>query len=110
MIDIWVIQHVRTKKFMPSRMFRIRSAGWSWWEPDSEEEQHKPHDANPRVFYSERSAINAVAMWTQGGWRRSQGTHHSYDGPEDYDEMEPMKPDYPRAKGDLVILKGHIAI
>ena len=109
-MKIWLVRHVRTKKFMPSRMFRTRSAGWSWWEPDSEEEQHRPHDTNPRVFYTERSAIKAIAMWTQGGWRRSQGETHSYDGTEYYDEMELMKPDYPRAKGDLEIIVGELTL
>ncbi len=102
-MKVFAIKHKPSGEWMPHRMNRA-PGGWSHWTPGAAED--KPHDMNPRLFFTLQSARNALTMWLQGKWERHQGTNHSYfDGPEDYDNMIVNTPSVPRCRGDMEIVE-----
>jgi hypothetical protein len=101
-MKVFAIRHKPTGEWMPHRLNRT-PGGWSHWIPG--DELDKPHDANPRLFFTLQSARNALTMWLQGKWKRDQGTSYSFDGPEGYDEMTVNAPPVPRTRGDMEIVE-----
>lgn len=101
---VYALRHKATGKFMPSKMFRTSSAGFSYWNPHEMRPGYLPHDQNPRIFFSRQSAKNAKSMWEAGEWKKevSQPTYF-----EPWSELlgnSVNEPESPRAKGDLEIV------
>jgi len=106
---VYAIRHKPTQQFMPTRLNRS-PGGWSHWSPGyvhPEYGEDKPHDPNPRLFFTPIAARNALAMWLQGCWYRSQGTSNGsyWDPPEPYDEMTVELPPAPRRREDMEIVR-----
>lgn len=108
-MKVWAIRHKPTGAWMPSRMFRASSGGWSYWIPGPAPEGwagYDGHDKNPRVFYSLQSARNALTMWLQGTWERKSGTTVDWEGiPDGYDDMHVNAPPMERKRGDMEIVE-----
>lgn len=106
-MTVYALRHKSTGLYMPSRMGRTSRAGWSHWEPLWQHTpQHKPHDTNPRIFFSEKSARNAQAMWEAGAWGRVYEPL-DFSIPNGFVEevgLAPSRGIHPRAKGDLEIV------
>jgi hypothetical protein len=94
---------------MPHRMFRTQGSGWSYWIPGPAPEGWAGcdgHDKNPRLFYSLRSAQNALTMWLQGVWKRDQGTTTDWEGiPDGYDDMKVNEPPIKRKREDMEVVE-----
>lgn len=103
-LPVFALRHVATGRFMPARMYRTSGAGWSYWNPHETREGWKPHDENPRIFFTHQSAKNAAAMWTAGEWKRHRGTSYSFDGVDNFDYLEVKTPEAPRRRGDLEVV------
>jgi hypothetical protein len=85
---------------MPVRIFRTTIGGWSYWEPTD------PVCTNhPRVFFSKRSAHNALTAWLMGQHRREYGTTYDWEGtPDGYDNHLVDAPKIPRHREDMEIV------
>ena len=106
-LTVFALRHKATGLFMPSRMYRTSSGGWSYWEPLCQDtSQHTPHNTNPRIFFTEKSARNAQVMWEQGIWCKVYGRIDCSVpfGPEEEVGLAPHAGVHPRAKGDLEIV------
>ena len=101
---VYCLRHKVTGKWMPARMFRASSHGWSFWNPYETRPGYVPHDANPRVFFTKQSALNAKSMWEAGEWRKGW-TAGSYFEPPEETTPAPYDPeDHKRARGDLEVV------
>lgn len=103
MWSVYVIRHKPTGKFMPCRMFRTMNSGWSHWEPTETRPGYKPHDENPRIFFTLQSARNALTMWLAGAWVKGQ-TQGNYFEPPEETGPEPRRPEQPRQREDMEII------
>ncbi len=63
-MEVFALRHKPTGEWMPARMYRTSRGGWSYWEPGSLD--NRPHDGNPRIFFSLVSARNALTAWLRG--------------------------------------------
>lgn len=108
-MKVFVIRHKPTGKYMPSRMFRTRGSGWSHWEPTETRPGYLPHDQNPRIFFSWKSASNALTMWLAGRWKTGH-TSGSYFEPPESTGPEPYAPDQPRQRDDMEIVEVELAL
>lgn len=104
--EVFAIRHKPTGRFMPIRMFRTSSRGFSYWEPTETRPGYLPYDRNPRLFYSRQSAINAITMWSMGQWENAPTACGPFDEPER--ELAPMQPDVDRRRDDLEIVEFHL--
>ena len=97
----WALRHITTGRFMPYREAR----GHSHWEPTESADGELP-----RLFFSERSAINARTAWAHGPWEARRGrTADTVNGwGEDYEDIVPIAPQVPRSRDDLEIVKVHV--
>lgn len=101
MRDVFAIRHKPTGKWMPARLNKS-PGGWSYWEPTSDDEAH---DANPRIFYTLRSAQNALTAWLMGEHSRKQGVSVDWEGiPDGYDDHIVNAPPIPRRRDDMEIV------
>ena len=104
---VYAIRHKPTQQFMPTRLNRS-PGGWSHWSPGyvhPEYGEDKPHDPNPRLFFTPIAARNALAMWLQGTWKRDRGTAWNLEGPEDWDHVLVNPPPAPRRREDMEIVR-----
>src|ERR1043165_6722757 len=86
-IAVYTLWHVGRQEFMPCRMFRTSARGFSHWpDPDI-----KPHDPNPRIFYTLQAARNALAMWQMGKWERTEMPGEMFD-PYEEGTPKPVPP------------------
>jgi len=69
---LYAIKHIQTGNLMPARMFKHAGSGWSWWEPTETRPGYKPHDPNPRLFFTRASAANALGQWLRGPLNRQE--------------------------------------
>lgn len=99
-LTVFAIQHVPSGDFMPARMFRTSGRGWSTWK--SGPEYDKPHDPNPRIFFSLPSAVRAQAAWYAGVWGHVQVSDGLF-GPEEDGQVKPV-PTCGRDEGTLRIV------
>lgn len=89
-IERWAIRHIPTGNLMPLTLKRHTES-----EPQV--------DCVPRFFDSKSSASSALNRWLEGIWRL-----HYYPGGYECDadiEWGPEKPEYPRIKEDMEIIK-----
>lgn len=101
--SVFAIRHIPTQEFMPCRMNKGHT-GWSYWSPGNRGDP--PYDRNPRLFFSRKSATNALTMWLQGVWKRDQGTSHDWEGiPDGYDELTSNTPPIPRNREEMEIVE-----
>lgn len=101
MRNVFAIRHKPTGVFMPARINKAYG-GWSHWDPTNGEEVH---DANPRIFYTLRSAQNALTAWLMGTHIRERGMHYDWEGiPDGYDNHIVNAPATPRHRGDMEIV------
>ena len=108
---LYAIKHVPTDTFMPARMFR-QAHGWSWWEPHETRMDYTPHDPNPRLFYSLRSARNSLTAWLRGPLTRQEVEDGSLDcsatpsSPDYHTEVLPAKHSkaFPRSRSTMLIV------
>lgn len=107
-MKVWAIQHIPTGKWMPCRMFRTSRAGWSRWDPAGSSAE-APHDQNPRIFFTERAAANALAMWLQGMWAMAY-TEGDYFNPPEPARLAPSTPPTPRRREDMKIVVGELTL
>lgn len=98
MLDlVYAIKHVPTKRLMPQR----RGAGHSYWEPT--EDIGEPR--NPRLFFTMRSAQNALTAWLQGIWRSDLNVTTDWEGnSESSNDLTINEPDVPRTRADMAIV------
>lgn len=109
-MKVWTIKHKPTGAFMPARMYRTAYSGWSYWKPAETREGYKPHDANPRVFFTLQGARNALTAWLAGEWKREQGVTSSYFDPEPYDDLSVSAPAVARRREDMEIVEGELVL
>lgn len=101
-MKVYALRHKATGEFMPAKMFRTASRGWSHWAPGPKVEA--PYDANPRLFFTHKGADNSRVLWAQGVFKRHVGSYTGFDSVEHYDETEVVAPPTPRHKDDLEIV------
>lgn len=107
-LEAFAILHIPTGEYMPSRMFRGSSGGWSHWIPGPEPDGWcgcRGFDKNPRIFFSLRSAQNALTAWLMGIHRRESGVTHDWEGiPDGFDDHIVDAAPVPRVRGDMEII------
>lgn len=108
-MKVWIIRHKPTGKPMPARMFRTAASGWSFWNPYEKRPGYRPHDENPRIFFSEQAARNALAMWLQGEWKK-QFSSVTYFEPSEYEGNAPSVPELERKREDMEIVAGELVL
>lgn len=100
-MEVFAIRHKPTQAWMPARMFK-GSRGWSYWTPADTD----AYDKNPRIFFTKRSAQNALTAWMQGEWE--QGLVQDGDWETGYymvdGDPEPKKPKVERKREDMEIV------
>lgn len=108
MNTVYAILHKPTGAYMPSRMSRSNRGGWSNWIPGPAPDGWggcDGYDKNPRIFFTLRSAQNALTAWLQGVHKRSQGVSYDWEGtPDDYDDLSIEPPPVPRVRTDMEIV------
>ena len=102
MLDLlYAIKHTPTGAVMPQRA----GAGHSYWEPTENNE-----GKHPRLFFTLKSAQNALTAWLSGEWKREVGTNIDWEGnSEGYDELMVDTPAIPRVRSDMAILVFKVA-
>lgn len=101
-MEVFAIRHKPTGAWMPHRMYRTSSRGWSHWNPGLPTD-YPPHDTNPRIFFTLQSARNALTMWLQGAWKNTQTQGTYFDPPEDAGPA-PYKPPVERKRDEMEIV------
>ncbi len=104
---VYAIRHIPTQAYMPCRMFRTRSGGWSLWNPGPYVDGWggcDGFDKNPRLFFTLRSAQNALSAWLQGVHTRSTGGSGGFDGDDYWDEITIETPPVPRVRAEMEII------
>lgn len=100
-LQVFAIRHKPTGKWMPARV-NATAGGWSYWNPTSDD---VVRDGNPRVFFTLRSAQNALTAWLMGEHSRKQGVHVDWEGiPDGYDDHVVNAPRAPRHRGEMEIV------
>lgn len=113
---LYAIKHIPTGNLMPARMFKQAGSGWSWWEPTETRPGYKPHDPNPRLFFTRASAANALGQWLRGPLNRQDVNMGSVDcsvpwSPDEYrTEVCAVDPEFldthpPRRREDMEIME-----
>lgn len=105
-MEVFAIRHKPTQSWMPARMFKTIGRGWSYWTPGDTVEGLDGFDKNPRIFFTKRSAQNALGAWLNGRWEAQTGTDGDWEtgyftvdiGPA------PMKPPVERKREDMEIV------
>lgn len=64
LLTYYAIRHRPSGAFMPAKMFRIASGGFTWWEPGKE--GYEGHSKLPRLFPDRHAAAVALTMWLKG--------------------------------------------
>lgn len=109
---VYAIKHIPTGNLMPARMFRVTGIGWSWWEPTETRPGYLPHDANPRLFFTRASAVNAIGQWLRGPLQKQEVKLPG--GPLEMDEYridvgavnpKHLDPHPPRRREDMEIME-----
>lgn len=106
-MKVYAIKHKPTGQWMPARMTRTSSRGWSHWSPGYVHPvygESKPHDPSPRIFFTLQSARNALTMWLQGTWEVKHYPGSHFEPPED-GSPEPNTPPAPRSRDDMGIVE-----
>lgn len=110
MQTVYAIQHLPTGKFMPTRMFRSGTRGWSTWIPqDNPPERWKGYDGfdkNPRLFFSKASVQRALTAWLCGVHTFEDNTYTDWEGIPDggYDIVVNVPP-FPRVREEMAIVE-----
>lgn len=60
----YAVKHIATGEYMPAKMFRTRSAGFTWWEPG--DEHLGGYTAAPRLWVEKSGASRALHRWIHG--------------------------------------------
>lgn len=101
-MQVFAIKHKPTGKWMPARLNKA-PGGWSYWDPTDDA---PAHDKNPRLFFTLRSAQNALTAWIMGEHRRESGTTYDWEGiPEGYDNHIIDEPKVPRSREQMEIVR-----
>lgn len=96
MSTVYAIRHQPTGLCMPAL-----SGGYSYWEPTTANHE----GMHPRLFFTLKSAQNALSAWLQGQWKREQWSGYDWEGiPDGYDKMTIKKPPAPRRRDDMKIV------
>lgn len=109
-MEVFAIYHNPTGTYMPTRMYRARQGGWSHWIPGPPPDGWggcNGFDKNPRIFFTKRSAQNALTAWLQGIHRKesSGGGTNMFGEPDDYEEDIVIdKPPIERKREDMEIV------
>lgn len=75
---LYAIYHKPTDKYMPAKIFRHTSNGWTWWEPTNIH-GYGGSDANvPRLFSRKASAKQAMNYWLKGNYKCSKNNNEDY--------------------------------
>jgi len=101
-MNVYTIRHKATGKFMPARMSRGSNRGWSHWEPTDDK---LVFDKSPRVFFSLKSAQNALVQYCLGVHKRHyEPATNFWDDPGGEDFVEIQLPLIPRSRTDFEII------
>lgn len=108
-MEVFAIKHKPTGEYMPARMSRTSSRGWSHWVPGPAPDGWggcDGYDKNPRVFFTLQSARNALTAWLKGMHNCSRGTTSgTWDSPpESYEVIEIAAPPVERKREDMEIV------
>ena len=98
-MEVYSIRHIPTGRFMPYRMHRSYTRGWSYWGPLQPHE----YDGMPRIFFTRRAAINALSMWLHGVWKNDTTCSGEY-GEDISVETVPFAPAQPRHRNEMEIV------
>lgn len=100
-MNVYALRHKPTGKFMPVRMSRGSARGWSHWEPTDDKDVF---DKSPRVFFTLKSAQNALVQYCLGVHRRDAGWDNHWEAPEYSDVTFLDAPKVPRKREDFEII------
>ena len=100
-MNVYTIRHKATGKFMPARMSRGSNRGWSHWEPTDDKHVF---DKSPRMFFSLKSAQNAIVQYCLGVHKREAGWDNHWETPEYSDVTMVFNPPVPRNRDDFEII------
>lgn len=110
-MKVYALRHKATGKFMPVRMYRTSGAGWSFWNPYETRPGYLPHDQNPRLFFTKKSAQNAKSMWEKGEWIQRYSRPTLFDPSEEpIGPAAKMPAENPRQKDDLEIVEMRLTV
>lgn len=111
--EVFAIRHIPTGEYMPNKMSRAGAGGWSSWIPGPVLDGYggcDGYDKNPRIFFSLRSARNALTAWLMGVHSRSTGiTDQGWDTEDHYDEHIIEAPPVPRVRAEMEIVPLQLA-
>lgn len=107
----YAIRHKPTGKFMPTRMYRTASGGWSHWLPLADG-QVAPDgwygcdgfDKSPRLFFSPIGARNALTAWLSGVHATETEDQGNYEMPEMVRVTKVQAPPVARRREDMEIV------
>lgn len=101
---VFAIRHKATGLFMPSRMFRTNTRGWSTWEPG--DKAYGGYNKTPRLFDSWVGALRAIIAWAAGPWIAPLATEGDWEtGCYDYQDIPCPKGKSSRNKNELEIVE-----
>ncbi len=95
-IILYAIRRKGTDKYLP---VRERQYGHSFSEPTSIEE------AQPRLFFTDKSVKAALTSWLQGEHRKTRSGGYSYSGEYDYEEFIDVIPKKDRKRENMEIVE-----
>jgi len=106
-LTYYAIRHRPSRAFMPAKMFRTVSGGFTWWEPGKE--GYEGHSKLPRFFPDRHAAAVALTVWLKGPHVKSTYTEReSWEMPEEYtvqDGVKPLISETPRNREDMEIVR-----
>ena len=104
----YALYHPAWGKYMPARLFKQSSAGYSYWEPSG------AHGLGgignlPRLFETEHAAQMAKYYWETGPYKRHMRTEQDGWESPPYEYQSGVMKDTteqiaPRNRGDLIII------
>lgn len=99
---VYAIRHKPTGAFMPARMFRTHGRGWTHWIPEPEGKEYglQGYDKNPRIFWTRRTANNAITMWLKGPMEQV----NTGEGWDQSSTLETVKPKVPRKSEEIELV------
>jgi len=102
-MKLYTLRHKKTGEFMPCNPCSSRATGFTLWTPG--DKTRRAVDANPRIFYTLRSAQLAKAAWVRG-WHTvtTDYTGDEFGNFECRVESVVDQPEIPRRNDDLEIM------
>lgn len=108
-MKVYAIRHKGTGRFMPAQVHRT-AGGWSYWDPFAVVPNYSPACSAPRLFFTKRSAQNALTAWLQGEWQREVRHASSMFEDDSWDELVPQAPIHSRYRVDMEIVEGDLSM